>query len=122
MAYPNKAALADKYYGCQLVDVSTASIAYLPIVAQGVIVDAWAAISAGLTTANGTVTIKKGSTTLGTITLTQSGSAAGSTFQASFTASEANRSVVAGDVILFDSDGACDTTSIGVFTLVVREL
>lgn len=122
MAYPNKAGLADKYYGCQLVDVSTASIAYMPIVAQGVVVDGWCAISAGLTTANGVVTVKKGSTTLGTITLVQSGSDAGSTFQFVASGSEADRSVVAGDVILFDSDGACDTTSIGVFTLVVREL
>jgi len=120
-AYPQQRALAEKYLNGQIVDVSTASSGWIAIPGQGVIVDAWCVISASLTTANGTITIKKGSTTLGTITLTQSGSAAGSVFTATFAGSESSRSVKAGDVIEFATDGACDTTSIGALTMVVKE-
>lgn len=125
-SYPEKRGLTDKYIpGGSLADVSTASIAYAPIPAQGVIVDGFCTISAALTTADGTVTVKViksgATTTIGTITLTQSGSAAGSTYRMVMSGSEAARSVSAGDTIVSDSNGACDTTSIGVFTYVIRE-
>lgn len=120
-SYPNARSLAEKYLNGAIVDVSTASSGWIPIPGQGVITDAFCAISAALTTANGTITIKKGATTLGTIVLTQVGSAIGSTFQAAFTGTEAARSVKSGDAIEFATDGACDTTSIGSITLVVRE-
>lgn len=120
-AYPRARALAEKYLTGQIVDVSTSSSGWIVVPGQGIITDAYCAISAALTTANGTITIKNGSTTLGTITLTQVGSAAGSVFTATFTGSESSRSVKAGDVIEFATDGACDTTSIGALTMVVKE-
>jgi hypothetical protein len=122
MAYPEKRPLADTYLNCQLVDASTASIAYVPVPSNSVLVGAYASLSAAITTADSIVTIKKGSTTLGTITLAYSGSAVGSTFTASLTGTEAARSFGAGDVLIFDNGGQSDTTSIVTFTAVMREL
>lgn len=120
-AYPGLRALAEKYVNGAIVDVSTASSGWIPIPSQCIVVDAYCTISAALTTANGVITIKNGSTTIGTITLTQVGSAAGSTFTGVFTGTESARSVKAGDKIEFATDGACDTTSIGAITMVIKE-
>lgn len=124
--YPEQRGLQDKYIpGGQLVDISTASISYVPVPSQGIIVDALCTISAAITVANAVVTvkvIKSGTTTtIGTITVAYSGSAAGSTFTMSVTGSEADRSVKRGDTIVFDSDGGSTTTSIANFLAVLRE-
>jgi len=125
-SYPTARGLADKYVpGGQLVDASAASISYVPIPSQGVIVDAFATISAAITGANCIVTvkvIKDGATsTVGTITLTQSGSAIGDTFSMVISGTEAVRSVKRGDTLVFDSDGESSTTSIANFLAVLRE-
>lgn len=122
MAFNAFRPLADKYINCQLVDVSTASVAYVPVPAQSVLQTVYCAISAAITSADSVVTIKKGSTTLGTITLANSGSAAGSVFTAVMTGTEIARTFAAGDTLILDSDGASSTTSIGTFTAVFREL
>lgn len=122
MAYNQLRPLADKYLTCQLVDVSAASIAYVAIPAQGVLRTVYCCISAAITSADSVVTIKKGSTTLGTITLAYTGSAVGSVFTAVMTGTEAACTFAAGDTLILDSDGASSTTSIGVFTVVMREL
>lgn len=122
MAYPTPRPLADKYLCGQIVDVSTASVAYITVPAQSVLVDGYCALSAGITSADAVITVKKGSTTLGTITLANSGSAAGSSFQLALTGSEADRTFAAGDVLVLDGDGASSTTSIGRCTMVMREL
>lgn len=122
MAYPANFTMADWMVCGQIVDVSTASIAHIAPGANGRLERAYCTISASLTTGNGTITIKKGSTTIGTITLVQSGSAAGNTFEAVFTGSEADRYFPADTPIVFDGDGACDTTSIGRITAVMRGL
>ncbi len=122
MAYPANVTFADKVLNCQLVDVSAASIAYVAPGVPGKLERAYCCISAAITGSNGTVTIKKGSTTIGTISLVVSGSAIGSVFEAVFTGSEADRTFAATDTIILDSDGASSTTSIGVFTLVLRSL
>lgn len=124
--YPAQATLQDIPVRGYLADVSTASISYSPIAFTGVIVDAYATISAALTTANGIVTVKashQGATavTVGTITLTQVSSYAGQTFRMVVSGSESNRSCTPGDTLLFDSDGACDTTSIGQFVAILRK-
>ena len=127
-SYPSQRGLADKYIpGGQLVDVSTASISYVPIPSQGIIVDALATISAAITTADGIVTVKvikdgAAAVTIGTITLVQVGSAIGSTFMMVVSGTESERSVKRGDTLVFDSDGACNTTSIGTFLAVLREV
>lgn len=119
--------LADMIYNAQMIDVSTASITVIPIARAGRLVDGWCSISASLTTGNGTITVKKyplgvsgSAVTLGTITLVQVGSAAGMAFQLAITGSEANCTFVPGDVLALDGDGACDTTSIGRFSMVMR--
>lgn len=127
MAYPEQRPLGDKYIpGGQLVDLSTASISYAPIPSQGIIVDAFATISAAITTADSVITvkvIKDGATsTVGTITAAYTGSAAGSTFRMVISGSEQVRSVKAGDTIVFDNGGQSDTTSIANFLAVIREL
>lgn len=110
--------------GGQLVDVSAASISYAPIWCKGRVVRAFATISAAVTGSDTIVTVKKitggTSTTLGTITVAVSGSAAGSTFECSFTGTEIERSVIDGDTLVFDSDGVSSTTSIANFVGVVR--
>ncbi len=126
-SYPEARPLADKYLpGGQLADVSTASIAYAPVPAQGVIVDALATISAAITSADAVVTVKVirsgTTTTIGTITIANSGSAPGSTFAAVLTGSEMARSVKRGDTLAFDSDGASSTTATATFLAVIREL
>lgn len=105
--------------GGQLVDISTASISYVGVPYQGVLVDALCTISAAITSADSTVTIKKISggvtTTLGTITAAYSGSGAGSVFTATMTGSEAARTFAKGDTLVFDNGGQSSTTSIANF-------
>ncbi len=122
MAYPPTTTLADWPINCQLVDVSTASIAYATPGAPGKMERAYCCIAAAITSANSIVTIKKNSTTIGTITVVQVGSAIGSVFEAVFTGSEADRTFAATDTIVFDSDGASSTTSLATFTAVFRRL
>lgn len=119
----------DKVYNAQLVDVSTASVAYIPIAHYGVLIDGLATISASLTTADGTVTVKKypagvsgSAVTLGTITLVQASSAAGLAFRMVMSGSEADRTFEVGDVLALDADGSCDTTAIGRFSMIIRGL
>ncbi len=112
----------DTVYNAQNIDVSSANITYIPIAHFGLLVDGWCSISAALTTANGVITVKKGTTTLGTITLVQVGSAIGSSYQMVMTGSEIARTFEPGDVLILDGDGACDTTSIGRFSMVIRGL
>lgn len=128
MAYnSNGSTVQELVYCAQILDVSTASIATVGILRPGRLVDAACTISASLTTADGTITVKKypagvsgSAVTCGTITLTQVGSAAGMVFQLALTGSEANCTFARGDVLAFDGDGACDTTSIGRLSAIIR--
>jgi hypothetical protein len=127
-SYPQKNTLADKYlHGGQVLDISSASVAYTPIPSQGIIVDAFCSISAAITSADSVITVKishAGATavTIGTITVPNSGSAAGDTVAMVITGSETARSCARGDTLIFDSGGASSTTSIGTFMAVLREL
>lgn len=120
MALPEVGVLHDRIYNAQLADVSADTSAWVPILRPGRLVGGNVAISAAITSANAVITVKKGSTTLGTITIVQSGSAAGSVFTLSITGSEADCTLATGDVLELDSDGGSSTTSIGYFSLVVR--
>lgn len=127
MALTEHSPISDRAFpGGQLVDISTASISYAPIPFSGVIVAAFSSISAAITTANGVVTVKlirsgAAANTIGTITVIQSGSAAGQVNEMVISGTEAERTVNRGDTIVFDSSGACDTTSIANFVAVVRD-
>lgn len=124
-AYPTPNNLQDVVVpGGQLVDLSTASISYAPIPVDGIVVDAFSCIAAAITGTNAVITVKviKGGTTstVGTITVTQSGSAAGDVDTMEISGTEAVRSVKRGDTLVFDSDGASSTTSIANFAAVIR--
>lgn len=126
MSYNTTHDLADTVLpGGQLVDVSAASISYVPVPFQGVIRDAFACISAAVTGSDTTVTLKKKSgsataVTLGTITIPVTGSAIGQVLQVSMTGSEADRTCAMGDTLIFDSDGVSSTTSIANFCAIIR--
>ena len=127
MALAEVGTLSDRIYNAQMIDVSTASVTYIPIARKGRLIDGWCSISAALTTGDGTITVKKypagvsgSAVTCGTITLVQSGSAAGNSFRMSVTGSEVDCTFASGDVLALDGDGACDTTSIGRFSMIVR--
>lgn len=122
MAYPTNKTMADWMVGGQILDVSTASIAYIAPGASGKLERLYCCLSAAITVANSTLTIKKGSTTIGTVTLAYSGSAVGSIFEAVFTGSEADRTFDVTDAIIVDGDGGSTTTSIGRITAVMRGL
>ncbi len=100
--------------GGQLVDVSSPSISYVAVPFQGVMIDAWSCASAAVTGSTTTITIRKKSGSnvavdLGTITIA---STSGRNKQATFTASESDRTFTAGDTLILDSDGNSSTTSI----------
>lgn len=122
MAYPSTKTLADWMVCGQIIDAATASIAHIAPGAPGRLQRAYATLSAAITTANSVISIKKGSTTIGTITLAYATSAIGSVYEAVFTGSEADRYFDPTQPIVFDNDGGCDTTSIVRITAMMRGL
>jgi hypothetical protein len=122
MAYPEKRPLADKYYNCQILDLSTASVAHIAIAAPSTLVDAYVTLSAAITNASDVITFKKGSTSLGTITIAAADSAIGSVHRIVLTGTEAARTFSSGQALVVDNGGESDTTSIGRVTIVMREL
>lgn len=111
----------DKYYGAQILDVSTASTAHVAAGGEGLLHRVFITLSAGITSANAVITVAVRGTTVGTITVVQSGSDAGSVFEAVMTGSEAARFMRPGDVMSFATNGGSSTASIGRITAVVRE-
>lgn len=93
----------------KLADLSTASSTYVVAPVGGVITAIYSVIENAITTANGTLTFFINGTpiTNSTITVTQSGSAAGDKDSSSPSAA---RTVVSGDIIKITTDGASDTT------------
>lgn len=122
MGYPANKTMADWTLNAQIIDVSTASIAYIAPGASGRLERLYCCLSAAITGANSTLTIKKGSTTIGTLVLAYATSAVGSIYEATFTGSEADRNFDVTDAIIVDGDGASSTTSIGRLTAVMRGL
>ena len=89
------------------------------MVGRGLLIEVAATIYTAITGTDSVITIKKnGTTTSQTITVTQSGSAAGSTFR---TVLAPAISVDDGDVIEFNTDGASSTTSVTNCQCVVDE-
>lgn len=88
-------------------DVSTAATIYLPIPYAGTVTKVVTVLAGSLTTANATVTVRNAAgTSMGTLTITQSGSAAGDID----TLSPASNNTVANDSrISIETDGASDT-------------
>lgn len=122
MGYNVKRPLADKYLNAQILDISTASVCHIAVPADARIVAAYVTLSAAITNTTDVITIKKGSTAIGTISIAAADSAIGSVHQATFTGSEADCTFAAGQALVFDNGGESDTTSIGRITAVMREL
>ncbi len=89
-------------------DVSTASTIYLPVPYAGTVTKVVTVLAGSITTANGTVTVRNAAAaSMGTLTITQSGSAAGDIDTLS---PVSNNTVTNDSRIQIDTDGACDTT------------
>jgi len=117
----------DVLYSAQIIDVSTASIAQIPIMKAGKFIDAKISLSAAITGADSIITVKKypagvvgDAVTIGTITLANSGSAAGKNYSISITGNEAACTLADGDTLAFDGGGESSTTSIGRISALVR--
>jgi hypothetical protein len=127
MPLPQNGTFMDVLYSAQIVDVSTASIAQIPIMKAGKFMDAKISLSAAITGSDSVVTVKKypagvaaDTVTIGTITLAYSGSAAGKNYAVSITGTEAACTLAAGDTLVFDNAAGSSTTSIGRISAIVR--
>lgn len=102
-----------------ITDVSTAGQIYIPIPEEfaGAVVEVRAALNGAITGADATLTLKNNGTAMtnGTVTITQSGSAAGDTFVGY---PSGLNDVAAGDAIEIETDGG-STGAVSVFVTVV---
>ena len=89
-------------------DVSTASTIYIPVPYAGTVTKVVTVLAGSLTTANAIVTVRNAAgTSMGTITITQAGSAAG---DVDTLLPASNNTFVSDSKIQIDTDGASDTT------------
>lgn len=106
------------YFLTVSVPLGTATQVYLPIPDNGKVIKVVSVLNGALTTANEVLTVKNGSgTSMGTITLTQSGSAAGDIDTLSPTA---NNSVLDGSFIEIETDGGNASAVSATVTVIVR--
>lgn len=95
-------------YTTTIQDVSTASDVYVPVLITGDVVRVSGVLSGAISSSNATVTIyDSSSNSMGTLTVTASGSAAGDSFQVSPTV---NNAVFADSYIRVSTDGASTGT------------
>lgn len=113
--------LRDVFLTGYLSDVSTAGQIYVPIPAgcEGEIIEARSALNGAITGADATLTLKIGGTavTNGSITVTQSGSAAGDVDVCNPSGA---RTVRAGDAVEIETDGGSTGAVAVMVTLVIR--
>jgi hypothetical protein len=99
-------------------DVSTVDQIYIPIPYAGTVVKVVTVLEGSLTTANGTVTVRNAAnTSMGTLTITQVGSAAG---DIDILNPVSNNTVTNDSRIRVDTDGACDTVRKLFVTVFIR--
>ena len=105
-----------------MTDLATVnSTAYMVATHRGRLVRAYTVITNAITTADAAVAVKiNGGTAVGTITVTQSGSAAGDVDSVAMAAIGTASYVNEGDLVTFVSDGAADTTCITRCHAVIR--
>lgn len=119
MALPNNRPLTEAAVSTYLADVSTASSSFVVSPWRGKIVRAYSALHTAITDANAVWTMEiNGTAVTGvSVTITQSGSAAGDIDTGTPTGAN---TVNEGDVIEFISDGASSTTAPVTFTAVIE--
>ena len=89
-------------------DVSTAATVYIPVPYAGTVTKVVTVLAGSLTTANAIVTVRNAAgTSMGTLTITQAGSAAG---DVDTLLPASNNTFVSDSKIQIDTDGASDTT------------
>jgi hypothetical protein len=128
MAYNSNGSTTNSLvYGAQILDVSTASVATVGVLAPGRLIKAACTLSAAITNTTAVITVKKypagvsaDAVTCGTISIAASGSAAGKVYAMTITGTEAACTFADGDVLAFDGGGESDTTSIGRCTALIR--
>jgi hypothetical protein len=99
-------------------DVSTAATVYVPIPFAGTVVKVVTVLAGSLTTANATVTVKNAAgSSMGTLTITQSGSAAG---DIDVLNPVSNNTVTNDSRISIETDGASDTARNLFVTVFIR--
>ena len=119
MALQTNRPLSESVVSCRMADLSTASSAFCVSPWRGKIVRVYSVIENAITTGDATVTMEiNGTAVTGvSITVTQSGSAAGDVDSAVPTGAN---TVNEGDAIEFISDGSCDTTCVTHFFAVIE--
>lgn len=109
-------ALQDIYTGV-ITNVSTAETIYIPIANAGTVTKVVTILEGAITSADATLTAKNAAgTSMGTLTVTQSGSAAGDT---DTLAPVANHTVAANAAITIETDGGSSASQRIWFTFVV---
>jgi hypothetical protein len=118
MALPANRPLSEAVLNAVMPDISTSDTTYIPSPWRGRITRWYSAIDNAITTADGSLslTINGTAVTGSTITVTQSGSAVGDVDSAIPTGANY---VNEGDYIGIVTTGACDTTCIAHFAIVV---
>ena len=103
----------------EITDVSTASSILIPIVddMEGDVIDVTTVLGGALTTADATVTVSKNTTSMGTITVAYTSSAAGDIDNLVPTS---NNSLVAGDYLKIATDGGSTGTQTLGFVVTIR--
>ena len=111
--------LNDYFLECHLDDVSTAGTVRVAVPDGGRVIKITSVLGGTISGANAGITAKVGTTNMtgGTITITHSGSAAGTIDTCEPTGAN---SVVEGDFIAIASDGASTGTHSAHFTIVIR--
>lgn len=97
----------DYFISAKIEDVSTAGQIYIPVIEAGKIVEISTALNGAIATADAVLTVKTAEGTAGTITITQSGSAAGDVDSLEPTS---NNNVVSGGTIEIETNGASTNT------------
>lgn len=105
-------------YG-RIDDLSTADQVYLPAPDDGYVHELFVTLANAITSADATATVKTASGTVGTVTLTQSGSAAGSTYSGTFSPNGTSY-VSKGDYIEVETDGGSSTACEGTVCVILR--
>lgn len=109
--------LNDYFLTAEIPDVSTAGQVYIAVPDNGKVIKVFSALNGAISTADATLTVKTPEGTAGTITIAQSGSAAGDVDTLEPTT---NNYVNEGEVIEVETDGASSTAAKATVTVIVR--
>jgi hypothetical protein len=109
--------LNDYFLTAKIEDVSTAGQVYVPVPDDGRVIKVISALNGAIGTGDATLTVKTAEGTAGTITITQSGSAAGDVDTLEPTS---NHHVQEGGTIEIETDGASTNTISVDLVLIVR--